>query len=625
MHVELVAVSTTSQSYLQNDQTLIARQHNPNLNKIIEYLNQIHQRVDQVETMLSDQQDRYDVNQATLQGPVPTPYRSGNNSSPSSSSSESPSSTALLDQAPPSSNKPATMTTQLQRVNFHVARRVPSCRSGCGCACHRPKQNQTPSIVDRIFGQLFISYAGVPVLSPKCDNTRCLRTQQLQIQTEYWFPPGVFRSQIIRFQATYQSVIGPSFQLKTLRRVPDTAEAVTFAMNGNIEGLKSLFIRGLASPVDVSDTRGYSLLRWALYSNQYKTCGFLVHAGADPDYRPKALTDNSPRSKASDIILQGGLSRETVEALSCMTRSSDWAENQNFPCVHEIVIGLRFGDLVEVLKKNPGSVNSQDAMGRTPLLWAAARGDETAVVTLLAFGADPNILDIQWSGPVAYSADRNHTACTMILLEAGAETDVELPGGYKIGSPLNCAARNATDPLLIKTLLDFDAQVDACGVDGRTALIHAARTNNLEFALILLEYNAQINWTSSNGQTPLTTAVTYNSHAVLKLLLDRWQEYNSCPRLKGPHLLQVVAQYADLETILILSTTDHFKLKYDKNYCTGEFATLLNERHDADEKLIRAFAELLAIIEEQVSEDSLMESGMASKSCSTPTSVSGAK
>ncbi len=58
-----------------------------------------------------------------------------------------------------------------------------------------------------------------------------------------------------------QSNAGPSLQLKTLRRIPDSAEAITFAMNGNIEGVKSLFGRGLASPVDVSDTRGYSLLR----------------------------------------------------------------------------------------------------------------------------------------------------------------------------------------------------------------------------------------------------------------------------------------------------------------------------------------------------------------------------
>ncbi|KAI0906194.1 ankyrin repeat-containing domain protein [Ustulina deusta] len=374
-----------------------------------------------------------------------------------------------------------------------------------------------------------------------------------------------------------QSNAGPSLQLKTLRRIPDSAEAITFAMNGNIEGVKSLFGRGLASPVDVSDTRGYSLLR------------FLVRAGADPDYRPKALTDNSPRNKASDIILQSGLSKETVEALSCMTSGSDWIDNQNFPHIHEIVVGLRFGDLAKELKRNPKSVNAQDAMGRTPLLWAAARGDVNAVVTLLAFGADPNIKDIQWSGPAAYSADRNHTACTRILLEAGAETDVELPGRYKIGSPLNCAARNASDPLLIKTLLDFDAKM------------------------------------SSSGQTPLTTAVIYNSHDVLKLLLYHWQEYNSCPRLKRPHLLQVVAQYADLDTILILSATNHFRLKYDMHYCIGEFETLLHDRHDADEKLTSAFAELLLIIREQVSEDSLMERGMTFQPCSSPTSDHGSK
>ncbi|KAJ3551789.1 hypothetical protein NPX13_g11275 [Xylaria arbuscula] len=265
MHVELIAVSTTFQSDIQNDQALIASQHNLNQNEIIEYLEQIHQPVDRVENMLSDQQDRYDASQAALLGPMLPAYRSRNNSSSSESSgSSSPASSSLAllpRQRPQSSQKPAGTASQLQSVNFHVSRRVSACRPGCACACHCQKQNQTPSVVDRIFGQLFISYAGVPVLSPKCDDSRCLKPQQPQVQTEYWFPPGVFWSQIIQFQATYQSTTGPSFQLKTLRRVPDTSEAVTFAMNGNIEGLKSLFVRGLASPVDVSDTRGYSLLR----------------------------------------------------------------------------------------------------------------------------------------------------------------------------------------------------------------------------------------------------------------------------------------------------------------------------------------------------------------------------
>lgn len=61
---------------------------------------------------------------------------------------------------------------------------------------------------------------------------------------------------------------------------------------------------------------------------------------------------------------------------------------------------------------------------------------------------------------------------------------------------------------------------------------------------------------------------------------------------------------------------DHFRLKYDMHYSTGEFRTLLHERHDADEKLISGFAQFLSIIGEQVSEESLMESGLAFRPCS---------
>ena len=311
------------------------------------------------------------------------------------------------------------------------------------------------------------------------------------------------------------------------------------------------------------------------------------------------------------------MSQEDIEALSCMTRNSDWIDDQNFSRAHKIVTGLVGGDLAEELRRDPESVNAQDAMGRTPLLWAAARGDKVACVTLLNFDADPNIIDVYWSGPVAYSADRDHTECTRILLEAGAKTDVEIPGGYKIGSPLNCAARNASDPLLIKTLLDFGANVDACGVDGRTSLIHAARTNNVDFALLLLEHNANINAIATTGHTPLTTALMNNSHGVLKLFLDRWQDYNDCPRLKGPNLLRLTAQYADIETIMILSNTNHFKLKYDLVYSTGDFETLLAQRHDADDKLTHAFNLFLQVIRENLSQEDIMESGLAFRSSST--------
>lgn len=129
-----------------------------------------------------------------------------------------------------------------------------------------------------------------------------------------------------------------------------------------------------------------------------------------------------------------------------------------------------------------------------------------------------------------------------------------------------------------------------------TGLIHAARCDNPSFALLLLEHSAHINATSSANQTPLTTAVVYNSHNVLKLLLERWFEYSECPRLKGPHLLKLVAEYADEETMHILASTDHLLMKYDKEFMFGDFRTSLGDRAEASEDLIHAFDELLSVV-----------------------------
>lgn len=152
-------------------------------------------------------------------------------------------------------------------------------------------------MLNRVLGQLFIGYTGLPYLSPKCNDERCVKSGVRKISIEYWFPLGFLSSTIVRMQAGYQPNIGSLFQLQTLNSVPDNAQCVNFTLNGNIEGLKYLLSNGLASPRDISLGRGYTLLRWALYAKQYETCKFLIHAGADPDYKPFAASDNSPRIK----------------------------------------------------------------------------------------------------------------------------------------------------------------------------------------------------------------------------------------------------------------------------------------------------------------------------------------
>ncbi|KUJ19420.1 ankyrin [Mollisia scopiformis] len=514
--------------------------------------------------------------------------------------------------APPKSRRPARNNTSgvLQKKKTGLRTE--------GVAVRVAHKSGYPTLFNRMLGQLFVAYTGVPYLSQKCDSEACKRSQAPRIYVEYWFPLGFCWSQILQLQVGFQSNLGLQFSLKSLRRVPDSAQCVHYTMDGNIEGLKDLFKRGLASPLDVSSTRGYTLLReWAVYAKQYETVRFLAIAGSDPDYRPIAQTDNSARNKAFDALLQGALDKESEENVRCLTASSDWVEDQNFSKLHKITCGILPLDLEKEILDDVAQVDMTDAMGRTPLLWAAARGDHTSVKILLSHNADPNIVDTYLAPPVSYAADRGHTLCVRLLLEAGALAEPKLPPGVKLGSPLNCAARNARDPVLLKYLLTYGADVDSTGVDGNTALIHAARLDNVSFAILLLDNNANVNAISITAATPLTTAITYNSHRVLQLLLDRWDEYTECPRLKGPHLLQITALYADLETVKILTATDHVKLNYDDNFTLGDFAKRSANRLDVTDELIEAFDDLLLVCKQKPpgkqSTENLMEAGLLSR------------
>ena len=501
-------------------------------------------------------------------------------------------------------------------VGVRMTQHVGYCRPSCPCQCHRQRKTATPSAIDRWVGMLSVQFAGIPMTNVKCNCATCEKSQSPQVSVEYWLPIGILWSQIIRLKMGYEPSIGPQLQLSMLRRVPDSAPGIEFAMNGNIDGLKDLFRRGLASPRDVSSTRGYTMLRWAMYAKKYETCRFLMNAGADPDYRPISPYDNSPRNKANDFILQGGLSKEAEEIYRQIAAGADYIHEQNYTMLHKVVLGLSFKSLEEMLRLYPDNIEAACAMGRTPLSWAACRGDQRSIILLLAHGADPNTVDAQMSGPISNAADRSHTACVRLLLEAGGDPD-PIRKGVQKGSPLNCAARNATDPLLIKTLLDFGANIEAAGVDGITPLIHASRRDNASFAQILLEYSAEINSMSSAQQTPLTIAITHNSHSVLRLLLDRWYEYSECPRLRGPHMLPLVAAFADLETMQTLIATDHLKLRYDPTYKVENYLNALRGRYDYNEKLELAFHDLLDVLDFQCpNEDTLegkLESGVLSR------------
>jgi len=169
---------------------------------------------------------------------------------------------ALADKPPNySEERDEPSTSQMESLQVVINQSTP-CQSWCPCECHVKQRRikTVPGIMESLLGTMFVGYSGLPVLNKPCNFGGCRHEQQASASIEYWFPWWLV-SKNIKLQFNYLPNAGPQLQLATLRRVPDTALSVAYARQGNIDGLRLLFSDGLASPRDISDSRGFSLIR----------------------------------------------------------------------------------------------------------------------------------------------------------------------------------------------------------------------------------------------------------------------------------------------------------------------------------------------------------------------------
>lgn len=107
----------------------------------------------------------------------------------------------LYDMSPPAYRRRPTLPmsptseehlrTRSEAVGVRLRQTQSNCRPKCLCACHTQQRSATPSFMKQALGQLFVGYAGLPVLGNKCDSSACERGQIPSINVEYWFPLGL--------------------------------------------------------------------------------------------------------------------------------------------------------------------------------------------------------------------------------------------------------------------------------------------------------------------------------------------------------------------------------------------------------------------------------------------------
>lgn len=290
-----------------------------------------------------------------------------------------------------------------------------------------------------------------------------------------------------------------------------------------------------------------------------------------------------------DFNLRKKYSITDKQALCCLTRQDrNWFKEQNFPLIHKIIFGLSRKLLIDELLQNPDAVFDTDAKGRTALHWATARAQLDDMRLLIAYGSNPNLMNTTGGTTVMHAVESRNIGALRLVLEAGADTDPQMPEGLFHSSPLTSASLDGLAEM-VKLLLRFGAKVDAANPEGRTALHSAAIKQHVECANLLLEHGADMDCVSSSGRTPLVTAIIYNSHAVLRSFLDK----RAGRPLEGTNqLLPIIAEHADSETMSILTSSRTLHLNGD---CLPADRAALLCRRDYNDMLGYTFENLVSV------------------------------
>lgn len=153
------------------------------------------------------------------------------------------------------------------------------------------------------------------------------------------------------------------------------------------------------------------------------------------------------------------------------------------------------------------------ANGWTPLHLAAARGDQSAVATLLTEGQTVDQRNGNGRTALFEAAKRGQTDVVTLLLQHGANPSAKGKQGF---TPLLAAAEQGHADT-IEVLLTNGADIRATCTCGDSALHRAVRHGHLAAAQTLLEGGIPVNQ-KSHGETPLEIAQHDEDHELIALL-----------------------------------------------------------------------------------------------------------
>ena len=251
---------------------------------------------------------------------------------------------------------------------------------------------------------------------------------------------------------------------------------------------------------------------------------------------------------AWEHALSGNLSKENTLAVADVFKNTDYLVTRQFTVLHKVILGLISKDLRLELQCSTSEIDSQDSQGRTPLSWAAARGDIPSVQTLLEFGADSNLFDHQANSPLHYVKT---VQCAQPLLHHGSNVSLRNCWG---ATAMHTLCRGSGDISILSLLLESGADPNARDSEKQTPLHEATFNSHTRCAERFITVGADINIRNTSGDSLLRFAILFRAHDSLRYML---RSSKSKPDFGGVNsygqtFAHSIARVATLQTVAVL-------------------------------------------------------------------------
>lgn len=279
--------------------------------------------------------------------------------------------------------------------------------------------------------------------------------------------------------------------------------------------------------------------------------------------------------------------------------SSSHSELWGFSYIHRVVVGIQPTGLSIALQEPVPrlEINKLDMAGRSPLFWAALRGDDLAVKTLLQARADVRLQDYEGRTALHAAIQAGSLRSIKLPLMAGASVHTRDKHGdtaIQIATWCHTPCLPDSNVPILEALYLAGAAVNARQYKGNLAIQSAACLSHAAHGAYLLSTGADPNNRDNTGDMPICECLFYNTHGMIC--------YSDAPDTKldninnaGQTMLHFAALYTDVQSMKMLTSSRICELSLDARDKQGRTAreTFEDWTFTQDDQLRVAFNALL--------------------------------